>query len=111
MFVLTRYSSNTYQAQIRDGRDGKYRKLASATCTMGQRCAAQAAVTKLHGASAAETVREVTEPAAIAVLIGSFSMNSPHPWRVWTFTIPAKQPDPELVELVLHRIKDKPAAL
>jgi len=63
--ILTRYTANTNQAQIRSAA-GKVKFRGS--CTESQEAAARNLVEKYYSAAAAETVREIKDPATITSL-------------------------------------------
>jgi hypothetical protein len=87
MTILTSYTAATYKAQIRSSPDRGFKQLYTATCTMGERQAAQAIVRKNFGDDAAQTVRPVTDRAEIDALTGNFFKDPKRKqvFNVWTF--------------------------
>jgi hypothetical protein len=76
MTILTSYTAATYKAQIRSSAEQGFKQLFTATCTMGERQAAQAAV------------RPVLDKAEIAAATGTFFQDPKRKqvFNVWTFT-------------------------
>lgn len=93
MTILTSYTSSTYKAQIRSSVTAGFKQLYTATCTMGQRQAAQRVVEKSFGFNAAQTVRRVTDPAEARALVGKFFAvpNGKQVFALWTFDPKPKQ--------------------
>lgn len=83
MIILVSYTSATYKAQIRSSFERGLQPIYTATCTMGEEQAAKAVVRKYYGDAAAETVRQITDPAELQKHIGDFKSN---PQRKQVFT-------------------------
>jgi hypothetical protein len=91
MFITTSYTSNgTHKAAIRSSAD--HRVLYTATSTSSEEAAAKAAVAKNWNHASAQTVRELTDPAEIRLIIGDFqrSPQRKQVFRLWTFNPAAK---------------------
>lgn len=83
MIVLVSYTAATYKAQIRSALDRGFKQIYTASCTMGEKQAAEAVVRKNYGEAAAETIRQVIDQDELRTYIGDFKAD---PQRKQVFT-------------------------
>lgn len=85
--IITSDAGSTYQARVYTEDGMKFRF--SATCTEGHLCAAKQVVRKNYGNEAAESLRQITEPAEIRKRIGDYASRprSPRSFRVYTINL------------------------
>ena len=87
MTILTHYTLGTYKAQIRSSVETGFRQLYTASCTAGDKLAAEHVVRKYFGDQEALTVCEVKDAGEIRQMIGGF-MDDPkrkQVFLVWRF--------------------------
>lgn len=83
MIVLVSYTAATYKAQIRSAIDRGFKTIYTASCTMGEKQAAETVVRKNYGEAAAETLRQVIDQDELRTYIGDFKAD---PQRKQVFT-------------------------
>ena len=84
MIILVSDTSGSYTAQVRSALELGFKKLYQASCTAGRPNAARAVVRKYFGPKAADSVRELKDPAEIRAAIGNFC-DSPRRKTVFSF--------------------------
>lgn len=87
MIILVSNTFDTYKAQIRSSVETGFKQLYTASCTSGERAAAQAVVRKFFTDEAADSVEQLTDPEQVRILTGDFKANPQRKqvFTYWTF--------------------------
>lgn len=86
MYVITRYASTTYYAQVYDAR-GKKAPMYKATCTAGGEAAASSVVAKWYGFEAAKTVVKVSDERRREFILGAMPTRWPSEFEMFEFQV------------------------
>ena len=87
MFIPTRYTSDTYKAEIRSDKARKFKILYTTTCTSGEKAAASQVVAKYFGMEAAKSIRPMSADDRAKHDIADFCAdpNRKTVFEFWTF--------------------------
>jgi hypothetical protein len=120
MIILVSNTFDTYKAQIRSSVEKGFKQLYTASCTSGERAAAQAVVRKFFTEEAAESVTQLTDPEQVRILTGDFKANPQRKqvFTYWTFdhqvkakAKPTKHQAPSTKDAVKTKHEAKPSPL
>lgn len=86
MTILTHYANDTYFAEVRSSVETGFKKILSASCTIGDELAAVTIVRKYYGECAVPKLREITNKEIVRERTGGWLEDArrKHTYRVWT---------------------------